>query len=384
MKITTISKTQAQKLWLQAQRLHARTPFGLGAQATLKAIEHLGYVQIDTISVVERCHHHILFTRVPDYKRSYLHQLQSIDKSVFEYWTHALAYVPTKDFRFYLAAMKTRQTDPGTWFSNVKKEEMKKVLRLIKKNGPISIRDINDDVLVEKDHAWASRKPSKRALQLGFHIGQLTISERIGMLKKYELRDRHFAWETKPKPANEKQVLNYYLDRALRAQSFVSLDSICHLQPNKKPGVKKIIEQRVKNQTLFPLQIQGSEKISYWIQPQDLDLLSSKNQQQESLVHILSPFDPLIILRKRLLAIFDYEHIFEAYIPKSKRIYGYFALPVLVDNKIVAALDLKVDRVQGKLLMQKWNWIGKNKSSLNKRKIEEELHRFTQFQLQNN
>jgi uncharacterized protein YcaQ len=102
-------------------------------------------------------------------------------------------------------------------------------------------------------------------------------------------------------------------------------------------------------------------------------------------VHILSPFDPLIIQRKRTHLVFDYEHRFEAYVPKEKRRFGYFALPVLVGEDIVAALDLKTDRKNRKLLMQKWNWIGKTaargaRKDL-KRRIEEELHRFERFQL---
>ena len=104
-------------------------------------------------------------------------------------------------------------------------------------------------------------------------------------------------------------------------------------------------------------------------------------------MHILSPFDPLIIQRKRTHLIFDYEHVFEAYVPKAKRKFGYFALPVLVGEDIVAALDLKTDRQNKKLLMQKWNWVGEGKRAKGearaalKRRIEEELHRFERFQL---
>ena len=75
-------------------------PFGEGPQATAAAVAHLGYVQIDTINVIERCHHHILWTRIPDYRRADLRQAQSVDKSVFEYWTHALSYVPSETFAF--------------------------------------------------------------------------------------------------------------------------------------------------------------------------------------------------------------------------------------------------------------------------------------------
>ncbi len=126
----------------------------------------------------------------------------------------------------------------------MKKEDLRKVLTLIRKGGPLSIRDIDDDVLVEKDHAWASRKPSKRALQLAFYGGVLTISERSGMLKTYELMDRHFGWNRRPKPATERQVLDYLLDRALRSQGLVSLDSVCHLDARRKPAIRRLIETR--------------------------------------------------------------------------------------------------------------------------------------------
>ncbi|MBU6463796.1 MAG: winged helix DNA-binding domain-containing protein [Bradyrhizobium sp.] len=81
-------------------------PFGAGPPATTAAVEHLGYVQIDTINVVERSPHHVLWTRIPDYRRADLHHAQSADKSVFEYWTHALSYVPYRDIRFFIRAMK--------------------------------------------------------------------------------------------------------------------------------------------------------------------------------------------------------------------------------------------------------------------------------------
>ena len=97
-----LTKAEARRIWLRAQRLDTRAPFGEGPQATAAAVEHLGYVQIDTINVIERCHHHILWTRIPDYRRADLRQAQSVDKSVFEYWTHALSYVPAKDLRFFI------------------------------------------------------------------------------------------------------------------------------------------------------------------------------------------------------------------------------------------------------------------------------------------
>ncbi len=369
---------RARRVWLRSQRLDETAPFGDGPEATRRAVEHLGYVQIDTINVIERCHHHILFSRIPSYNRAHLNQAQSQDKSVFEYWTHALSYVPTRDMRFFLNDMKQYKTAPKPWYASVTSQDLRKVLTLIRRQGPLSIRDIDDDVLVEKDHPWASRKPSKRALQLAFYRGDVTISARTGMLKSYELTPRHFGWEARPKPASEREIAAYLLDRALTAQGFVSLDSICHLVASRKPAVRAIIAARVRTKCLVPLRLEGAGETEFWAHPETLETDAAP---KDELVHILSPFDPLIIQRKRLAQVFGYEHRFEAYVPKEKRVLGYFALPVLIGDTIVAALDLKTARAERRLLVQKWTWLRGGVARKDKRLIEDALHRFERFQL---
>src|SRR5664279_118563 len=291
-KLHPLSKAKARRIWLRAQRLDSGAPFGAGPAATAAAVEHLGYVQIDTINVIDRCHHHILWNRIPNYRRADLRQAQSVDKSVFEYWTHALSYVPAKDLRFFIPAMKRHRREGHKWFSSVSPADLRKVLRLIRRDGALTIRDIDDDVLVDKEHLWASRKPSKRALQLAFHTGVLTISERNGMLKTYQLMTRHFGWDKPPKGASAREVAAYLLDRALRAQGVVSLDSICHLDAPSKAPVRRLIETRVRRRELVPVALEGAGKQEHWAQPATLE---QGGDAAPGLVHILSPFDPLII-----------------------------------------------------------------------------------------
>jgi len=374
----TLEKSRARRIWLHAQRLDEEAPFGEGPEATRAAVEHLGYVQIDTINVIERCHHHILYTRIPGYRRDHLRQAQTVDKSVFEYWTHALSYVPTRDMRFYLRAMRQDWQRRSVWFSAVKDADLRKVLTRIRKSGAITIRDIDDDDLVEKDHLWASRKPSKQALQLAFFKGLVTVSERAGMLKTYELMSRHFGWERPPKPASERQILDYLLDRARRAQGIVSLDSVCHLEARRKPAIRRLIEARLRRKELVPVALDGAEKIEHWARPEALD---SGSEPAAETVRILSPFDPLVLQRRRLKLFFDYEHRFEAYVPKERRRFGYFALPVLVGDEVVAVVDLKTDREKRALLVRQWTWVGRGSRRSHGRRIDEALHRFERFQL---
>ena len=370
-----LSTGQGRRIWLRAQRLDAAEPFGAGPSATPAAVAHLGYVQIDTIHVIERCHHHILFSRIPTYRREHLHQAQAVDKTVFEYWTHALSYLPTESLRYCVRQMREwARYVVGS--GDVTPAELRRVLGRIRRGGAVSIRDLDGDTRIEKTHAWGSSKPSKRVLESLFYQGLVTISARSGMVKTYELLTRHFALARRPAAASPREILDYQLERALRSQGLVSLESICHLDVPSRGPMLRVIEGRVRRKALVPVRLEGTDKL-HWATPEALDTIP---EPATELVHILSPFDPLIIQRKRLLLFFNYNHVFEAYVPKEKRVYGYFVCPVLIGDRVVAGLDLKTDRECGRLLVQQWNWVGK-RSRADRQVIEEGLEAFERFQL---
>ena len=158
------------------------------------------------------------------------------------------------------------------------------------------------------------------------------------MLKSYELMARHFGWDRPPKPASARETSGYLLDRALaRAgdrKSEFDLPSGCAEQT----GVRGLIEARVSSWRTGAGCAGGRGKVGA-LGPTPSD--GGRAATPLGLVHILSPFDPLIIQRKRTHLFFDYEHRFEAYIPGEKRLFGYFALPVLAGDDIVAALDMR-------------------------------------------
>ncbi len=113
---------------------------------------------------------------------------------------------------------------------------------------------------------------------------------------------------------------------------------MCHLDAKRKPAIRQLIEAGVRRGRLVPLAIEGAERLEHWAVPDTLDALPEDAGER---VHLLSPFDPLIIQRRRLKLFFDYEHRYEAYVPKEKRVFGYFALPVRMGDEIVAAIDFK-------------------------------------------
>ncbi|WP_373880328.1 winged helix-turn-helix domain-containing protein [Martelella alba] len=374
----SLPASQARAIWLRAQRLDIAAPFGAGPGAVRKAVEHLGYVQIDTINVIERSHHHILYTRIPDYHTTDLETAQSEDKSVFEYWTHALAYIPTRDYRMFVPAMNRFRAAPPAGYATVTARDYAGLLRRIREEGALSIRDFKDEALVEKTHPWGSRKPSRQTLRWGFFSGDLTVSRRTGMLKTYELAVRHFGWRQRPRPVSDQQFAHYLINRALRSQGIVSVDSVCYGNSAAKAAVRQWLDAAVKRRRLVPVNLAEAPGLAHWTEPDQLEM--PVTPATEPMTHILSPFDPLIIQRKRLALFFGYQHLFEAYVPPHKRVMGYFALPVLVGDEIVAALDLKMDRQAGRLLVQNWHWLTPARPAL-KAAIEQALDKFELFHL---
>ena len=370
-----LTRADARRIWLRATRLDEREPFGSGPDATRRAVEHLGYVQIDTINVIERAHHHILYARIAAYRRDDLGVAQSTDKSVFEYWTHALAYVPTRDLRHFLSAMAQHRTAPSQWFARSTPEDLRRLRAQLKTEGPLSIRDVDGDTRVEKDHPWASRKPSKRVLELGFFNGEFVVGRRDGMVKTYDLIERHFGWPPRPKPATPGQTADYLLDRAITAQGIVNAASVMYPRLRFSEEIAARVESRVRRKGLVPVTVEGEGP--YWVAP---EMLEARPPDGEPLVHVLSPFDPLIIQRQRLARFFGYDHVFEAYVKKENRRFGYFTLPVLLGDEVVAALDIKADRAAGRLLIQAWHWVGTG-GEHHRPAIEAELQRFERFQL---
>jgi uncharacterized protein YcaQ len=141
----------------------------------------------------------------------------------------------------------------------------------------------------------------------------------------------------------------------------------------------RLIEARMRRNELVPIALHEAGTQEHWARRETLETLVEPTSAGPA--HILSPFDPLVSQRKRLALFFGYEHRFEAYVPKAKRLFGYFACPVLIGDKIVAAIDLKTDRQAGKLLVQQWTWLSDASRGARKQQIEDALHRFERFQL---
>jgi len=153
--------TQLKRLALSKQGLLSQQPFGAGLSGTRSAIEHLGYVQIDTLSVVERAHHHVLWSRVPGYNPTHLNQLIN-EQHIFEYWYHAAAYLPMSDYRYALPLMNSIRDGENRYYSDVDEHLMNEILARVNAEGALRLRDL--DKGNKRSGKWWDSGPNRRAL----------------------------------------------------------------------------------------------------------------------------------------------------------------------------------------------------------------------------
>ena len=332
----SLSIQQARKLVLLSQRLPPAKQTGSAIAATLSAIEHLGYIQIDTISAIQRAHHHTLWNRNPRYQTAHLDQLIA-DKQVFEYWSHAAAYLPMRDYRYSLPRKRAiANGDQNHWYERDERL-MKSVLARIAAEGPLMARDF-EHTGKKKTGEWKS-KPAKRALEYLFMQGELMAPCRVNFHKVYDLTERVLPGDTDTTLPGPQEYARFLITRYLQANGLGTPAEIAYLLKDTKPIVSAAIREMVSNGELLQVSAGGN---SYYALPASLELLSKPLARSK--LKILSPFDNLLIQRKRMRKLFGFDYLIECYVPEAKRQYGYFSLPILWNGKLVARMDCKTER----------------------------------------
>ncbi len=329
-----ISQKEARQLALSCQGLYNMP------QNTFDAIQQLSYVQIDTISVTERSHNHVLFTRNPTFKQQNLLQLMD-NRSIFEYWSHAAAYLPMQDYRFSLYKKEQYKNGSIHWFPRDKKVETY-VLDRITAEGPLQSKDFES---LKKNHDWYEWKPAKVALTNLFMEGSIMIANRRGFQKIFDITERVLPASVNTTIPTTTEYYKYLVDAAIKAHGLVTLEEITYLRKGIKTGVKQVVLELLESNDVVAIKVKGNEN-TYYATSDTLGVLND-NQKRSNKVHILNPFDNLLIQRKRVKDLFNFEYTIECYVPEKKRIYGYYTLPVLYGDKFVMRFDAKANRKSG-------------------------------------
>ena len=333
--VQTISKNFARSLVID-QQLPAPQK---GKKGTLATIEQLGYVQLDTISVIARAHHHILWTRVPNYQPDFLKTLVEKDKTVYDYWAHAASFLPMRDYQFSLYQKWEKAQKDKHWYAKNPKN-MAYVLDQIKERGPLMSKDL-DKGKFTKGEAWAI-PPIKQALMHLFMDGQIMIVGRQGFQKIYDLPENFLPANVNTDLPTRQQYIEHIIRRDIQSHGLITTKSIGHLLKISIKEKQAVIDQLVNSGELTAISIKGIANLIYYGFTEQLENYTPKRTSKK--LHILSPFDNLVILRPRVQQLFDFSYLLECYVTAKKRKVGYFSLPILYGKEFVGQVDLKADR----------------------------------------
>jgi uncharacterized protein YcaQ len=318
------------------------SPPKTGIDSSVSAlINHLGYVQIDTLAVVNRAHQHTLWTRSSNFTPPLLDQAVK-NREIFEYWSHAASYLPISAYRFSLLRKQEYARGKVHWFKDEDPKMKKKVLARIKAEGPLQSKDFEH--IKTGTSAWYDWKPAKRALEQLFMEGRLMVKERDNFRKVYDLAERVYPEGMGLKKPSQEEYGEYLIETALRANGLVRPGDIAYLQGHIRDPVQKAILRLIKLGRIVEIQVQG--KWPCLTTTGTLDELVNAAPPTNR-VHILSPFDNLVIQRKRMQDFFDFDYQIECYVSPANRKYGYFCLPVVYNNQFVARFDPKADKATG-------------------------------------
>ena len=342
----TLSVTQARRLALAAGAGFHR-PAGRGPAAVSELVERIGYVQIDTISVVERAHHHILATRLPSYRQEWLDRA-----AVFEYWAHAAAYLPWCDFRYTLPRKERIRANGHDWF-RAERGEAERVLARIRSEGPLMARHF---AAPGERAGWWDWKPAKRALEYLFMAGELMVV-RQGFQKVFDLSERVLPPGIDTRSPTPRELAAWYVERTLDAWGLAARDEFAYQRKEHTQGIDALLRDGEEEGRLLRVAIEGLPKTPYWVRRADLERIDTLAAVDRRL-RILSPFDPLLIHRKRMRRLFGFDFAIECYLPAAKRRFGYFALPLLQGTAFVGLLDAKADRDAGTLIVRQLRYDG--------------------------
>jgi uncharacterized protein len=347
----SLSVTEVRAIVLRSQRLaEDLLPFGLGKTAVLKAIEHLGYIQVDPINVLQRAHHHVLWSRVPNYHRGMLHELQDPDAAVFEYWNHAASYLPMTDYRFSMPLMrKYRREFHWSDDSPELRQSMRRLLTMIRKQGGLMLSEVESTGAVDGWSAGRTSKIERRALHELWMRGDIMIRGRQGVQKIFDLPFRVRPAGIDVKIPSRSEAAEFHVRRALRALGAATPQELHYLQDaGQASAARAALSTLIRRGEAVEARVPDLPKLRLFALREALEL---NTPVESNIVRFLSPFDNLTIQRKRLKWLFDFDYVVEIYVPTEKRKYGYYVLPILWGDRLIGRMDAKANRVERQLVI---------------------------------
>ena len=338
------------RLAIRNQRLDGPAPRRKPtAPELLDTIRALRCLQLDPTAVVARNHLLVLFSRHGAFDEGVFEQLAYEDRALFEYWAHEASYVLSEDLQIHRFGMhEPRYRGHRTWWDG-EAEFRAHILERLRDEGPLRAREIEDRANRgwESTGGWTNGRTVARMLDMQWVAGQTGISRRDGTQRVWDLMERCLPPDAPREALDPLEVQRRAVVYAIRALGAARAPHIrVHFTRFRYPDMPAVLRELHADGTIEPLAVEGLGE-DWWILSEDVDRLQADFKPRTVL---LSPFDNLLCDRARTEALFGFHHRLEIYTPKPKRRWGYFVLPILDGDKLVARADLAIDRKRNTLV----------------------------------
>ncbi|MBI3678200.1 MAG: YcaQ family DNA glycosylase [Proteobacteria bacterium] len=349
-----------------------------GTKALAPLIQTLGYVQLDSIRIVERAHHHILYARHTAYRPRHLERLQAKSPALFEHWTHDSSLIPLEHYPHWHHRFTHAKSRIAEWRERFGDDRVLKTVRdHVEEKGASRARDFAH--LGGRTGPWWGWGPAKAALEYLWRTGELAVLERDGFEKVYDLAERSIpAALRKEKPSRGDTMhwaCNEALDRLGAATPRMIADFWGHASI---PEAAKWIESEKKKGRLIDVLLQGAAGRRGFaaVARPDIEAALAKQPAPTSRLRVLSPFDPVLRDRARSERIFGFDYRIEVFVPGPKRKFGYYVFPLLEGSRFVGRIDMKAERDKDRLAVKAlWMEPRLSFSKARKSTLENELAR---------
>ncbi|WP_231700943.1 winged helix-turn-helix domain-containing protein [Aliiruegeria sabulilitoris] len=356
----------------------ARAP--TGPLNALAIIRKLGFVQLDTIQVVSRAHHHILWSRNQNYREPMLDKLLARDRSIFEHFTHDASVLPMEFLPMWQRQFrrKREQLDKAGWFKGLPDIEARAAIKArIAAEGALSTKAFETRA-ANSGQMWA-RPPHKLALDYMWYSGELATCHRMNFTKVYDLAERVFPAHLREACVSDRAQIDWLCSEALDRLGFASPGEIQRFWD--AASRTEVLDWIDRTESLHPVEIETAD--GQWIKalgPSDIEQRIAALAAVTSRLRILNPFDPLIRDRDRLNRLFGFEYRNEMFVPAAQRNWGYYVFPILEGHRFVGRIELKGNRRDSSLnVLNFWPEDGVRWPSKRRVKLAAELARLAAF-----
>jgi uncharacterized protein YcaQ len=377
----TMSAAEARRMTLAAQGFSRRMPDVVAPRHLHRSMDRLGVLQIDSVNVFARSHYMPMFARLGGYDPALLDRgFLSRTAHYVEYLAHEAAFMPVADWalwQFRMQDWRDRESDPDSWM-HVHSRTLDWVRAELRDRGPVRPADLRDDTPRERG-PWWDWDEAKAALEHLWRCGEVSIAGRSGFERRYGLAEQIIPAEVLASPVPRADAVLELVRRAARSYGVATIaDLNDYYRLRDQSAVREAVAELVDAGELEPVVVrgweQGSRRAQAW---RHRDAVLPRRIDRAAL---LTPFDPVVWFRDRALRVFDFDYRIEIYVPADKRRYGYYSLPVLVGDRIVARVDLKADRAESVLRVQSAWWEQHAQPEADAVRIAEELTRAALWQ----